>query len=95
MTDSLEVGEATKRKIEVKTAAGVLINPTTMTISIWKPDGSLDVDAVTMTNDETGKYHYWYTVSNQVGKHKILYEGTTSGRTSKHRDEFDAVSEVH
>lgn len=95
MTDSLEVGEATKRKIEVKTAAGAFDNPTTMTISIWKPDGSLDVDTVAMSNDSTGVYHYWYTVSNQVGTHKILYEATTGGKTSKHRDEFDAVSEVH
>lgn len=95
MTESLEVGESTKRKIEVKTAAGALEDPTTMTISIWKPDGTLDIDAVAMTNDSTGKFHYWYTVSNQVGKHKILYEATTGGKVSKHRDEFNAVSEVH
>ena len=95
MTESLEVGEATKRKIEVKTTAGVLEDPTTTTISIWKPDGSLDIDAVAMTNDGTGLFHYWYTVSNQVGTHKILYEATTGGKTSKQRDEFEAVSEVH
>jgi len=92
---TLEIGEATKRKIEVKTAAGVLENPTTMTISIWKPDGTLDVDAVAMTNDSTGVYHYWYTVSQQVGTHKILYEATTGGKISKQRDEFDAVAEMH
>lgn len=95
MTESLEVGEATKRKIEVKTTAGILDDPTTMTISIWKPDGSLDIDAVAMTNDSTGVYHYWYTVSNQVGKYKILYEATTGGRISKQRDEFNAVAEQH
>ncbi|MCK5616132.1 hypothetical protein KAR91_80455 [Candidatus Pacearchaeota archaeon] len=95
MTESLEVGESTKRKIEVKTAAGALEDPTTMTISIWKPDGTLDVDAVAMTNDSTGVFHYWYTVSTQVGKHKILYEATTGGKVSKQRDEFNAVSEVH
>lgn len=95
MTDTREVGESTKRKIEVRTAVGDLEDPTTMTISIWKPDGTLDIDAVAMTNDSTGKYHYWYTVSNQVGKHKILYEATTGGIISKMRDEFNAVSEVH
>lgn len=89
----VEIGESTKRKIEVKTAAGVLDDPTTMTISIWKPDGTLDIDAVAMTNDSTGVYHYWYTVSDQVGTYKILYEATTGGKVSKQRDEFEAVAE--
>jgi len=93
MTESLEVGEATKRKIEVKNTAGVLEDPTTMTISIKKPGGSLDVDTVAMTNDSVGKYHHWYTVSDQPGTHKILYEATTGGKISKQRDEFDAVPE--
>lgn len=92
---TLEIGEATKRKIEVKNAAGALEDPTTMLISIWKPDGTLDIDAVAMTNDGTGLFHYWYTVSDQVGTHKILYEATTGGKTSKQRDEFDAVAEQH
>jgi len=93
MTESLEVGEATKRKIEVTNAAGALENPTTMTISIQKPGGTLDVDTAAMTNDSTGKYHYWYTVSDHAGTHKILYEATTGGKISKQRDEFQAVPE--
>ena len=92
---TLEIGEATKRKIEVKTAAGVLEDPTTMTISIWKPDGTLNIDTVAMTNDSTGKFHYWYTISDQVGTYKILYEATTGGKISKQRDTFEAVAEVH
>lgn len=92
---TLEIGEATKRKIEVKTAAGVLDDPTTMVISIWKPDGTLDIDAVAMTNDSTGVFHYWYTVSDQVGTYKILYEATTGGKPSKQRDEFEVVAEQH
>lgn len=92
---TLEIGEATKRKIEVKTAAGDLEDPTTMTISIWKPDGAQDIDAVAMTNDSTGKFHYWYTISDQVGTYKILYEATTGGKISKQRDTFEAVAEVH
>lgn len=92
---TLEIGEATKRKIEVKTAAGALEDPTTMVISIWKPDGTLDIDAVAMTNDGTGLFHYWYTISDQVGTYKILYEATTGGKVSKQRDEFEVVSEQH
>ena len=92
---TLEVGESTKRKIEVRTTAGVLEDPDSVTITIWKPDGSIDVDAVAMTKSETGKYYYWYTISDQVGTHKILYEATTGGRTNKQRDEFESLSEQH
>ena len=91
----IEVGESTKRKIEVRTAAGALEDPTTMVISIWKPDGTLDVDGVAMTNDSTGVFHYWYTISDQVGTYKILYEATTGGKVSKQRDEFEVVAEQH
>ena len=90
---TLEIGENTKRKIEVKTAAGALDDPTTMVISVWKPDGVLDVDAVAMTNDSTGVFHYWYTIADQAGTYKILYEATTGGKVSKQRDEFNVVAE--
>lgn len=95
MTETHEIGEATKRIIEVRNAAGALEDPTTMTITIWKPDGSVDVDAVLMDNDSTGKFHYWYTISDQVGTHKILYVATTGGRPSKQRVNFEAVSELY
>lgn len=95
MTEIHEIGESTKRKVEVRTTAGVLEDATTLTISIWKPDRSLDVDAVAMTNDSTGKYHYWYTTSDQVGVYKILYIDTTGGKISKQRDEFEVVAEQH
>ena len=93
MTDTLEIEEATKRKIEVKDVDGNYADPTTMKITVKKPDGAIDVDATLMTKDDTGKYHYWYTVSDQVGEHKILYEaeGTV---LSKQRDSFNAVAEL-
>lgn len=95
MTEVHEILESTNRKIEVKDVNGALADPTTMTISIWKPDGSLDIDAQLMTNDSTGVYHYWYTISDQVGTHKILYEATTGAYVSKKRDEFEAVAEQY
>lgn len=91
----VEIGESTKRKIEVRNTASVLEDPSVMVISIWKPDGTLDVDAVSMTNYGTGLFYYWYTVSDQVGTYKILYEATTGGKVSKQRDEFEAVAEQH
>ena len=91
---TLEVGEATKRMVEARTTAGVLEDATTMTITIWKPDGIKDVDAVAMTRDDTGEYSYWYTISDQVGKYSILYEDTTATHLTKLRDSFDAVAEL-
>ena len=90
-----EIGEDIKLTVEARTTGGVLEDATTMTISIWKPDGTLDIDAVAMTHDDTGKYSYWYRVSDQVGTHNILYLDTTSGHLTKQRDSFEAVSELH
>lgn len=90
-----EILEDIKLTVESRTTAGVLEDATTMKITIWKPDGSAHVDAVTMDHDATGKYSYWYTVSDQVGVHNILYEDTTATHLTKQRDSFEAVSELH
>lgn len=88
-----EVSESTNRKIEVKDVSGNLADPDTMEISIWKPDGTKDIDEVIMTNDSTGIFHYWYMVSDQAGIHKILFTATTAGIITKERDEFTAVAD--
>lgn len=95
MAETHEILESTNRKIEVKDVNGALADPTTMAITIWKPDGSIHVDAQVMTNDDTGVYHYWYTISDQVGTHNILYEATTGAYVSKKRDSFEAVAELN
>ena len=91
---TLEIEEATKRKVKVYDVDGNLADPTSMTITIWIPDGTKDIDAVAMTNDATGEYSYWYTIANQVGNYKILFEATTGGKVSKQRDNFDVVAEL-
>ena len=38
-----------------------LVNPTTsITIDIYDPDGTLQVDGAAMTNSDTGIYYYYY-----------------------------------
>lgn len=89
-----EIEEDIKLKVESRTIAGVLEDATTMKITIWKPDGTKHVDAVSMTNDSTGKYSYWYTISDQVGKYSILYEDTTATHLTKQRDSLEVVAEL-
>lgn len=89
-----EIEEDIKLTVESRTTAGALENATTMKITIWKPDGSKHVDAVDMTHNDTGKYSYWYTVSDQVGKYSILYEDTTATHLTKQRDSFEVVAEL-
>lgn len=95
MAETHEIQESTNRKIEVKDVDGALADPTTMAITIWKPDGTVDVNAQVMTNDSTGVYHYWYLIADQVGTYRILYEATTGAYVSKKRDSFEAVSELN
>ena len=89
-----EIEEDIKLIVESRTTAGILEDATTMKITIWKPDGTKHINAVTMTHDDTGKYSYWYTISDQVGNYKILYEDITATHLTKQRDNLDVVSEL-
>lgn len=88
-----EIQESTKRIIDITDIENIPASPDTVTITVWKPDKTKDVDAVSMTEDYTGRYYYWYTISEQIGTHKILFTATTGGLITKQRDEFMAVAE--
>ena len=90
---TFEIGESTKRKIEVKDVDNVFIDPTTITITIWKPDGSKVVDAQVMTSSSNGCYYYWYTIGEQTGTHRILFEATMDSKVAKTRDDITVISE--
>lgn len=90
------VGETAVCSIEVKTAAGTYVSPSTsMKITIRAPDGKIVVDGVAMTNTGgvTGYYHYDYTATAGKGKYKVLYVAVNGTRTSKAKDDFTIVSE--
>jgi len=49
--------------VEVTDDDDELVDPaTSMTVDIYKPDGTKDVDGSAMTKISTGKYHYHYTL---------------------------------
>lgn len=60
MTD-YNLGETSIIEVEIK-KDDIYINPASVTISIKTPDNAVAVDAVAMTNDDTGFYHYNYTL---------------------------------
>ena len=93
-----EIGESTERNAEVrdKNSDYVDADSDTMIITIWKPDGSKDVDAAAMTHDDVGKYSYIYLTGDQPGIYKILMRGVIGGSyVMKTRDEFEAVGEKY
>ena len=59
ITDFLD--SATVRIITyIKDDDGVLADPTSVTIDIYDPDGTLEVDAAAMSKSATGIYEYYY-----------------------------------
>lgn len=54
--------------------SGVLTNPTTVTLSIDSPSGSV-ITITDATNDSTGKYHYDYTPPI-AGSYQYQFDGT-------------------
>lgn len=90
---SFDVGETVICSIEVKNTAGALVNPTTsMTITLYDPDGTVDVSPVGMDNDDVGKYHYDYqTTGKATGKYIVLYTATDGARITIETDSFRLV----
>ena len=77
--------------ITVKDSSGNLQNAaTSMTISIRDSLNKVVVDAVAMTNDSTGTYHYDYTTTSTSyqGLYTIKYKATDGTRITIQEDTF-------
>lgn len=76
-------------KATITDSAGAAADPTTVVISVMKPDGTLDVDGVAMTKDLVGSYHYDYTIPSDIGTYKSQVTATGSaGRTTVEPNRF-------
>ena len=81
--------------IDIKTAAGVLTNPSVIPkITVTNPDGSAVVDNQNMVNVATGQYTYDYTpaLAAVLGWHRVRYTVTDSGRVIIEDDGFELGS---
>lgn len=72
-------------KALIYTTADVLDDPTTVKITIYKPDETVALAQTDMTKDETGTYHYNYTIASDAdtGLWNVSIEALTTDYTVK------------
>ena len=81
MTNIYQTGETVRLSAAITDSTGTAVDPTTVVISIAKPDGTLDVTGAAMTNDPSavGAYYYDYTISASIGTYKVQIKATGTG----------------
>ena len=81
------------------TETGALADPSTVTISIKKPDGVMAVTNQVMTRDSEGVYSYVYGIPAETtgieGEYKLKVEATgSSNRVTIEPDTFKAEASI-
>jgi len=76
--------------LEVRDAAGMLVDADTVKVTITDPDGTVKVNAQNATHYGTGIYSYdWQSVkTDKRGYYLALWEVTTGGKTDESYYEF-------
>lgn len=69
------LGATVPLSVEIKNAAGVLTNATTVTLTIGLPDGTTTTPVVSNPPVETGRYRYEF-VPAQPGRHIVSWTST-------------------
>jgi uncharacterized protein YfaS (alpha-2-macroglobulin family) len=69
-------GETLRINAAIVDADGAAVDPSAVVISITKPDGTLDVTEVAMTNAATGSFYYDYAIASDVGTYRITIKAT-------------------
>jgi hypothetical protein len=76
MPNSYDVGQLI-RIFRTFTLSGALTDPTTQTLEIKEPDGTLvSKTEADVTKDDVGEYHYDYGPVTQEGRYSIQWAGT-------------------
>jgi uncharacterized protein YfaS (alpha-2-macroglobulin family) len=84
-----QAGETLRINAQITDSAGDPTDPTTVTISIKKPDGTLDVTDAAMSSDVAGTYYYDYAIASDTGLYYASVEATGSaGRVTIKPDSF-------
>lgn len=94
-----QLGEHPEFKATIKDEDGNLADPTTVTISIKMPNGTMAVTDQAMTHDSTGVYSYVYAIPSETtgipGTYKLKVETTgTAGRVTIEPDTFIAEASI-
>jgi|GEM_PF-6382151 len=84
-----QAGETLRITAAITDAGGDPAVPATVTISIKKPDGVLDVTDVAMSSDVAGTYYYDYAIASDTGLYYAAVTATGStGRVTIEPDSF-------
>ncbi len=96
MTEVYQQGETVRLTATITDSAGAAANPTTTTISIEKPDGTLAVTDTAMTYSGTvGSYYYDYLIPASEGVYTVKVKATgAAGRISIEPDSFKAEATI-
>jgi hypothetical protein len=90
-----QTGESLRIAAEIVDTDDVAVDPTTVVISIGKPDRSLDITEAAMTKSETGSYYYDYTIASDTGVYYIAVKATGSaGRITIEPGTFDVAAAI-
>lgn len=95
MTETYQTGETIRLTAVITDSAGDPADPTTVVISIKKPDGALDVTDVAMSSDVSGTYYYDYTIAADTGLYYASVKATGSaGRVTIEPDSFSVGAAI-
>ena len=87
-----EAEETITLNIDVTNSAGTPIDPDAITISVRKPSGDLDPSGISLTKDATGDFHYYYTISPELGDHRGMVKAVSAdGKVTMRTFELKAV----
>ena len=79
MTETYQAGETIRITATITDITGAAADPITTTISIKKPDGTLDVTDAAMSTDAAGTYYYDYVIPSDVSLYHEEIKATGSG----------------
>lgn len=86
-----QMGETVICSAIVTNDARTLCDPeTSMKITIKDSGNGVEVDDVVMVKDNTGTYHYDYTIDGARGVYGIIYTAIDGTRITKQLDSFIA-----
>jgi len=88
-------GETVTITATIVDSAGAAVTPTTVVISVAKPDGTVAVTDQAMTAGVTGSYTYNYTAPTDAGIYTASVKATGSaGRITIEPDTFSVVDAI-
>lgn len=84
-----QVGESVQIIATITDTDGVSAIPSSVVISIKKPDGTLIVDEIAMSSGVAGTYFYDYNIPDDVRVYRVSVKATgATGRATIEPDRF-------